>query len=96
MDCALQGELEHRTSKARYHRTDRKEFVKQITSIERREARIHRIRDKQSPHGAVIEEEVATSPEAHFHVGKSQNHPEHIPLFLQRHLGDPAVRVRAT
>ncbi|KAJ8592017.1 hypothetical protein M405DRAFT_734033, partial [Rhizopogon salebrosus TDB-379] len=86
------GELEHRTSKARYHRTDRKEFVKQIASIERREARIHRIRDKQWPPGAMIEEEVATSPEAHFHVGKSQNYPENIPLFLQRHLGDPAVR----
>src|ERR1700709_1319077 len=26
-NSALQGELEHRTSKARYHRTDRKEFV---------------------------------------------------------------------
>ncbi|KIK32395.1 hypothetical protein CY34DRAFT_101573 [Suillus luteus UH-Slu-Lm8-n1] len=86
------GELEHRTSKARYHRTDKKGFVKQITSIERREARIHRIRDRQSPHGTVIDEEVATSPEARFHVGKSQNYPENIPLFLQRHLGDPAIK----
>ncbi|KAG2741806.1 hypothetical protein P692DRAFT_201726163 [Suillus brevipes Sb2] len=86
------GELEHRTSKARYHRTDRKEFVKQITSIERREARIHRIRDKQSPHNMVIDEDVATSPEARFHVGKSQNYPENIPLFIQRHLCDPAVK----
>jgi hypothetical protein len=67
--------------------------VKQIAGIERQEARIHRIRDKQWPPGAMIEEEVATSPEAHFHVGKSQNYPENIPLFLQRHLGDPAVRV---
>jgi hypothetical protein len=40
--------------------------VKQITSIERREARIHCIRDKQLPHreGPAIEEEVATLPEA--------------------------------
>jgi hypothetical protein len=70
--------------------------VKQITSIERREARIHHIRDKQLPRSVVIEEEVATSPEAHFHIGKSQNYPENIPLFLQRYLGDPAVRVRPT
>ncbi|KAG2152643.1 uncharacterized protein EDB93DRAFT_1249151 [Suillus bovinus] len=86
------GELEHRTSKARYHRTDKKGFVKQITSIERRKARIHRICDRQSPHGTVIDEEVTTSPEVRFHIGKSQNNPENIPLFLQRHLGDPAIK----
>ncbi|KAG2045967.1 hypothetical protein BDR06DRAFT_1040545 [Suillus hirtellus] len=86
------GELEHRTSKARYCRTDRKDFVKQISSIERREARIHHIRDNQSPHGAVIDKEVALSPEARFHIGKSQNDPINIPLFLQMHLGDPATK----
>ncbi|KAG0694659.1 hypothetical protein DFH29DRAFT_1006136 [Suillus ampliporus] len=85
------GELEHRTSKARYHRTDRKEYVKQITRIERREACIHGIHDKQFLHRAV-DEEVATSPEAHFHVGKSQNYPKNILLFIQRHSGDPAVK----
>ncbi|KAG2114229.1 uncharacterized protein F5147DRAFT_770226 [Suillus discolor] len=48
---------------------------------------------QQLPHGAVNkEEEVATSPEARFHVGKSQNFPKNIPLFLQRHSGDPAVK----
>ncbi|OJA16065.1 hypothetical protein AZE42_08302 [Rhizopogon vesiculosus] len=71
---------------------DRKEFVKQIASIEWREAHIHCIRDKQWSPGAAIKEEVATSPKAHFHIGKSQNYPENIPLFLQRHLGDPVVR----
>ncbi|KAG1865192.1 hypothetical protein C8R48DRAFT_601365, partial [Suillus tomentosus] len=86
------GELEHRTSKARYHRTDRKEYVEQITRIERRQARIHHIRDEQAPHSVANEEEVATSPEAHFHIGKSQNYPENITLFLQRNLGDPAVK----
>jgi hypothetical protein len=40
-----------------------------------------------------MEEEVATSPEAHFHVGKSQNSPQNIPLFLQRHARDPAIKV---
>ncbi|KAH7917181.1 hypothetical protein BV22DRAFT_1052620, partial [Leucogyrophana mollusca] len=63
------GELEHRTSKKRYCRTDRKEFVKQITRIERREARIHRIRDKHRDQQLppTSEEEVARTPEAHFH-----------------------------
>ncbi|KAG0693482.1 hypothetical protein DFH29DRAFT_1007258 [Suillus ampliporus] len=64
-----------------------------MTSIERCEACICRIHDKQSSYGAVNEEEeVATSPEARFHVGKSQNYPENILLFLQRHSGDPAVK----
>lgn len=70
--------------------------MEQITRIERREARILTIRNKQLPQGVVVqEEEVATSPEARFHVGKSQNYPESIPLFLQRHVGDPAVKVSA-
>ncbi|KIK37340.1 hypothetical protein CY34DRAFT_15768 [Suillus luteus UH-Slu-Lm8-n1] len=54
------------------------------------QARIHHIRDELSPH-SVSDEEIATSPEAHFHVGKSQNNPENILLFVQRNLEDPAV-----
>lgn len=69
--------------------------MKQISSIEQREARIHHIHDNQSPYGAVINEEVASSPEAHFHIGKSQNNPVNIPLYLQMHLGDPATKVSA-
>ncbi|KAG2353655.1 hypothetical protein BDR07DRAFT_1382959 [Suillus spraguei] len=86
------GELEHHTSKARYHRTDKKGFVKQITSIKRREAHIHRICDKQLPHDMMMDEEVATSPEARFDISKSQNYPKNIPPFLQRHMGDPAIK----
>jgi hypothetical protein len=40
----VQGELEHRTRKARYRRTDRKNFQKQLAQIERRTARLRRIR----------------------------------------------------
>jgi hypothetical protein len=75
---------------------DKKDFVRQITSIKRCKAHVHHIHDKQSPHSMVINEEVATSPEARFHVRKSQNYPENIPLFLQRHLGDPAIKVSTT
>ena len=39
-----QGELEHRSPKSRYACTDRKSFIKQLTVIERRQARIRRIR----------------------------------------------------
>ncbi|KAG2056121.1 hypothetical protein BDR06DRAFT_981565 [Suillus hirtellus] len=63
-----------------------------ITHIEQRQACIHHICNEQAPHCVANEEEVATSPEAHFHIGKSQNYPKNITLFLQRNLGDPAVK----
>jgi hypothetical protein len=72
--------------------------LKQIARIERREACILSIcaNLKQLPQGTVeMEEEVATSPEAHFHVSKSQNYPQNIPLFLQRHTRDLAIKVSA-
>ena len=90
-----QGELEHRTSKARYRRTDGKHFVKQIAGIERCETRIRHIRDSNipSPLGTNIEEAVAITPDAHFHIGKSQNSLENIMMFLRKHSEDPAVNV---
>jgi len=41
------GELEHRSAKASFARTDRREYVKQITRIERRQSRIRRIESWQ-------------------------------------------------
>jgi hypothetical protein len=87
-----QGELEHRTSKARYKRTNRKLFVKQLARIERREARLRRIRVRNQYTG----EKVPKTPLGHHHVGVSQNHYEHIGTFLNRTSGDPATKVNAT
>ena len=39
-------ELEHRSPKSRYRRTNRKDFEKQLGDIERRQAHIRRIRQK--------------------------------------------------
>jgi hypothetical protein len=36
---------------------------------------------------------VATAPDAHHHIGSSQNCHEHILSFLREHEGDPAIRV---
>ena len=38
---------------------------------------------------------VALSEESytHYHVGKSQNEPVTLPLFLQKNVGDPAMKV---
>jgi hypothetical protein len=90
-----QGELEHRTPKMRYKRTDRKQFVKQLARMERREARIHRMRP-QEPASQCDDEECAATPEAHHTIGKTENFPEHLGLFIQKHLGDPAIEVRAS
>lgn len=38
---------------------------------------------------------VSRSPEAHHHIGKSQDRHSHIGTFLQAHLADPAVKVIA-
>jgi hypothetical protein len=83
-------ELEHRTSKARYKRTDKREFVRQLARIERHEARLRRIRVRLFQTGQIGETVATTLPE-HHHIGASQNQFEHIGTFLQRNSGDPAV-----
>ena len=86
----MQGELEHKTLKARYQRTDQKMFVKQLVCIERREARLHCIRNKLGWQREVV----ASGLQEHHHIGLSQNRYEHIGTFLRRNAGDPAIRVR--
>lgn len=89
-----QGELEHRNSKARYRRTDRKTVVKQLTQIERRQARIRRIRQKHQAATKITNENVANTPEEHHHIGKSEKCFEEVGDFLRLHSGDPAVKVQ--
>jgi len=89
----VQGELEHRKPKGRYIRTDRrKNFVKQLTQIERRQARICRIKQNLSTRSH-YSEEVSKSPDVHHHIGIHENYYEHIGTFLRTHSADPAVKV---
>ena len=91
-----QGELEHRVPKSRYIRTSRKFFLGQLTKIERRQARIRRIRQKynsDSGSSPATSEDVPIVPETHHSIGKTQNLPENIPVFLQNYSNDPAVKV---
>jgi hypothetical protein len=78
----------------RYKRTDRKEFVKQLARIERRQARIRQIRPRE-PASQSNDEECIARPEAHHTIGKTENLPEHLGFFVQKHSGDPAVEVCA-
>jgi hypothetical protein len=88
----VQGELEHRTPKSRYRRTDRKLFVRQLAQIERREARLRRIRARLSNRTQC--ERVPGKMDQHHHIGVSQNQYEHIGTFLQKNARDPAIKVR--
>ena len=68
-----------------------------MAQIERRQARIRRIRrDRQQVGNAVstlTESAASISPDIRYQLGSNQNYPEQIPLFLQRHAGDPAIKV---
>jgi hypothetical protein len=88
-----QGELEHRTAKAQYKRTDKKQFVRQLAQIEQREARLRRIRTRFSAEHQIQSEVVGSAPQEHHHLGISQNRFEHIGTFLRHHAGDPAIHV---
>jgi hypothetical protein len=86
----LQAELEHRTAKSRYRRTSRKDFMKQLAQIERRQARIRRV------HGKLPEakpEVTPHNPEEPYNIAKSQNNPVNVTQFVQKHAGDPATAV---
>jgi len=90
---SMQGELEHRTPKARYKRTDRRHFVRQLAQIERRETRIRRIRARLTQNYPNQFERAPDTLRQHHYVGASQNQYEHIGTFLQKYSGDPATKV---
>lgn len=89
--------MEHRSPKARYRRTDRKNFVKQLTQIERRQARIRRIKQRNTMHKAPTKplwpQETAISPEQHHFIGQNENTYEEFGAFIRKHRDDPAVIV---
>jgi len=87
----LQGELEHRAAKAMYKRTSKKDFVRQMARLERRQTRIRRIHQMTK----VSENECPPSTlEAHHHIGVSEARARRFGPFLQSHHGDPAIVVR--
>jgi hypothetical protein len=67
--------------------------VKQLTRIERRQARIRRIGDKMVHRPHVEIAELARSPHVHHYIGLTQKHPVHIGSYLHGHQGDLAIAV---
>ncbi|KZP13244.1 hypothetical protein FIBSPDRAFT_662191, partial [Athelia psychrophila] len=85
-------ELEHRKPKGRYVRTSHKKFVKQMTAIERREARVRRIRQYVYKGQSQDAESLAFNPELHHQMGKTENQWIDMGEFLRRNTGDPAIK----
>jgi hypothetical protein len=64
-----------------------------MAQTERRQARIRRIREQSGGKTTVSDEKVAINPDVHHSIGQSENLPEHVSLFVQKHQGDPAIKV---
>ena len=90
-------ELEHRSPKSRYQRTSRKDFERQLSRIERRQARIRRIRqrlDEINKNRQVIgHEEGPENSTSSYHIGKTQNYPLDLGDLARKNLQDPAAKV---
>ena len=79
----------------RFTRTSRKEYIRQLTRIERRQARIRRIRETSK--AAVAPAEIIPNiPNEHYNIGKSQHLPVDLGSFVRKNMGDPAITVGVT
>jgi hypothetical protein len=91
-----QSELEHRKSKARFLWTSGRLIPQQLSRIERQQRRISMIREKLHGSGSsscIESEDLTSDPGVQYNMGKSQKSPVHIPTFLQKNDGDPAIKV---
>jgi hypothetical protein len=96
VSCGHQSELEHRKSKARFLRTSGRLIPQQLSRIERQQHHISMIREKLHTSGSssrIESEDLTCDPGVQYNMGKSQKFPVHIPTFLQKNEGDPAIRV---
>lgn len=41
-------------------------------------------------------EDVVNNPQVQYNIGKTENFPMHVPTFLQKNDGDPAIKVNST
>ena len=89
-----QSEREHRTSKARFLRTNGRAIPQQLSGIERRQRRISMIRENLGHRPSQIKPDIITDdPGVQYNMGKSEKSSLHISTFLQQNEGDPAIKV---
>jgi hypothetical protein len=64
-----------------------------MSRIERRQRLIRVIRERlRAPVNKTNVEAVVNDPGVQYNIGKTQNTPVHVPTFLQKNDGDPAVK----
>jgi hypothetical protein len=78
-------------------RTSGRSIPQQLANIGQRQSRIRRIRESfTKSHLTTVSEDLedeTPDPAAHYNVGVSQKLSVHIPTFIQRNEGDPAIKV---
>ena len=72
-------------------RMSRKAYVSQLAAIECQQARIRWIQMRQEMLSTT--DPTPEVPEQHHVIGKSQNFPNDINVFLRDNSGDPAIKV---
>ena len=72
-------------------RTSHKAFIPQLAAIEHRQARIRRIQMQREE--VSLADPALQALEQHHVIGKSQNFPKDINIFLQKNSEDPAAKV---
>ncbi|KAI0264767.1 hypothetical protein BC834DRAFT_970691 [Gloeopeniophorella convolvens] len=96
------GELQHRISKRRFQRTNKNQFVKQIAQHEARERVTRRVATRIKSHlqerdglptepSGIADGLPFMDPAAHYHMSKSTCKHFHLPTWLGKHQGDPAL-----
>jgi hypothetical protein len=80
--------------KGRYHRTDHRAFVQQLTQIECCQAHLRRIQQQQQQWASLVEShKTAQDPQLHHHIGQSKKLYDKVGHYLRSHTGDPAMKV---
>ncbi|KAG1842190.1 hypothetical protein DFJ58DRAFT_732177 [Suillus subalutaceus] len=87
------GELEHHTPKGRYYQTDCRSFVQQLTQIECRQTRLHRIKQQHQQWASRVESnKTASDPRLHHHIGQSEKLYDEVGHYLHSNARDPAMK----
>jgi hypothetical protein len=64
-----------------------------LSKIERRQRHIRTIREKiHHPPRQGGQKDVINNPQAQYNMGKTENSPVHVPTFLRKNDGDPAIK----
>lgn len=100
-----QGELEHRTVKAFYRRTNKQDYIKQTTRLHRRQERIQKITENVQKLGINVGAKIRvidrlastplppTQPALRYQIAETSKHWIHVGTLIRENPNEPALRV---